>query len=414
MKLEEIVRKSNWDLKKISDVTFYQEGPGVRKKQYTEEGVKLLNVGNIQKGKIDLSLTDRYISEEEAYGKYEHFLADEGDLIIACSGIQVSYFHEKIAFLKKEHLPLCMNTSTMRFKSLDEGILDINYFSYFLKTNYFKKQLQKLITGSAQLNFGPSHIEQIDIMLPPIKIQKKIVEVLDEAQKLIDNRKKQIELLDDLIESIFYDMFGDPVKNNRGWEVKKLGELTSKIGSGSTPRGGESSYKKEGISLIRSMNIYDGEFVYDGLAFIDEGQASKLNNVIVLEGDVLINITGASINRACIVPKDILPARVNQHVSILRPKKDLTSNYLVNLLISKTFKRKLYNIATSGGATREAITKGDLENLEIPIPPLPLQNQFANKVQAIESQKQLLEKSLKLLEDNYNSLMQRSFKGELF
>ncbi|MCG4586393.1 restriction endonuclease subunit S, partial [Anaerosalibacter bizertensis] len=187
MKLEEIVRKSNWDLKKISDVTFYQEGPGVRKKQYTEEGVKLLNVGNIQKGKIDLSLTDRYISEEEAYGKYEHFLADEGDLIIACSGIQVSYFHEKIAFLKKEHLPLCMNTSTMRFKSLDEGILDINYFSYFLKTNYFKKQLQKLITGSAQLNFGPSHIEQIDIMLPPIKIQKKIVEVLDEAQKLIDN-----------------------------------------------------------------------------------------------------------------------------------------------------------------------------------------------------------------------------------
>ena len=121
-------------------------------------------------------------------------------------------------------------------------------------------------------------------MLPPIKIQKKIVEVLDEAQKLIDNRKKQIKLLDDLIESIFYDMFGDPVKNDKGWEVKKLGELTSKIGSGSTPRGGESSYKKEGISLIRSMNIYDGKFVDKGLAFIDDEQASKLDNVKVLEG----------------------------------------------------------------------------------------------------------------------------------
>lgn len=213
MRLKDIAKLNSWEVAKISELTFFQEGPGVRKKQYTNEGVKLLNVGNLQEGKLDLSLTDRYISEEEAYGRYSHFLVDEGDLIIACSGIQISYFHEKMAFVKKSHLPLCMNTSTMRFKSLNPQKLDINYFSYFLKTIFFKDQLQRLITGSAQLNFGPSHIKEIDLILPPMEIQEKIVKFLDQAQALIDKRKEQIKALDQLIESIFYTMFGDPVRN---------------------------------------------------------------------------------------------------------------------------------------------------------------------------------------------------------
>ena len=376
--------------------------PSRRKKEYWEYGnIPWVKISDI-KGKYVMK-TEEFITKA-GFDNSSVKMIEKGSLIYTIFATV-----GKVAILD---IDATTNQAIVGLEIIDKELIKEDYLFYFLQSIEDKVKSQS--RGVAQNNINIGILKKIKIPVPPIKIQKQIVEVLDEAQKLIDNRKKQIELLDDLIESIFYDMFGDPVKNNRGWEVKKLGELTSKIGSGSTPRGGESSYKKEGISLIRSMNIYDGEFVYDGLAFIDEGQASKLNNVIVLEGDVLINITGASINRACIVPKDILPARVNQHVSILRPKKDLTSNYLVNLLISKTFKRKLYNIATSGGATREAITKGDLENLEIPIPPLPLQNQFANKVQAIESQKQLLEKSLKLLEDNYNSLMQRSFKGELF
>lgn len=407
MKLEEIVRKSNWDLKKISDVTFYQEGPGVRKKQYTEEGVKLLNVGNIQKGKIDLSLTDRYISEEEAYGKYEHFLADEGDLIIACSGIQVSYFHEKIAFLKKEHLPLCMNTSTMRFKSLDKGILDINYFSYFLKTNYFKKQLQKLITGSAQLNFGPSHIEQIDIMLPPIEIQKQIVEVLDEAQKLIDNRKKQIKLLDDLIESIFYDMFGDPVVNDRGWEVKRLGESTEIITGNTPPRKDVENYG-DYIEWIKSDNI-NTPYIY--LTEAEEYLSKKGKKIgrYVNKGSILMTCIAGSID--CIGNVAIANREVafNQQINAIIPKK--YNLYFLYILFTTT-KKYIQNNSTS--SMKGMISKGNLLKLEFIIPPIGLQNQFAEKVQAIEKQKELLEKSLKLMEDNYNSLMQRAFKGELF
>lgn len=161
--LREIASKNNWDLKLISDVVFFQEGPGVRKHQYTSKGVKLLNVTNILDGYLDLEATDRYISEEEAYGKYKHFLVDEGDLLIACSGIKISYFDKKITFVSSEDLPLCMNTSTMRFKTNDENKLNIKYFYYFLKSNYFKKQLARQITGSAQLNFGPSHIKKCSL-----------------------------------------------------------------------------------------------------------------------------------------------------------------------------------------------------------------------------------------------------------
>ncbi len=106
-----------------------------------------------------------------------------------------------------------------------------------------------------------------------------------------------------------------------GWSKIKLSDITSKIGSGATPRGGKSAYKAHGISLIRSMNVHDGEFIEKNLAFIDESQAKKLSNVIIEKNDVLLNITGASIARCCVVPSRILPARVNQHVSILRACK---------------------------------------------------------------------------------------------
>jgi type I restriction enzyme S subunit len=135
---------AGWNKLKISEKLFFQEGPGVRKWQFTSEGIKLLNVGNINGGKVDLSATDKHLSIEEATGKYAHFLVDEGDLLIACSGIVVDNFHNKIAFAKKEHLPLCLNTSTMRFKPLEDNV-DLNYFKYFLQTVHFSSQLQKLI-----------------------------------------------------------------------------------------------------------------------------------------------------------------------------------------------------------------------------------------------------------------------------
>ncbi|WLF68914.1 restriction endonuclease subunit S [Clostridium septicum] len=287
------------------------------------------------------------------------------------------------------------------------------YLYYFFKAN--KQKIVNMGVGGAQPNISASILKGIKIPFINLDRQLVIVEILDKAQELIDKRKEQIQALDELIKSQFIEMFGDPVSNPKGWKKAVCKEITSKIGSGATPSGGNSSYKEEGISLIRSMNVHNNKFVYKDLAFIDDEQAKKLKNVIIEENDILLNITGASVARSCIVPSSILPARVNQHVSIIRCKtEEILPIFLVYQFTSQSYQRKLWDIATSGGATREAITKQQLENLELIVPPIELQNQFADFVKQVDKLKVKMEKSLKELEDNFNSLMQRAFNGELF
>ena len=181
-------------------------------------------------------------------------------------------------------------------------------------------------------------------------------------------------------------MFGDPIINEKGWNKITNTHLCSKIGSGATPKGGNSVYLDNGITFIRSMNVYDNLFVHNDLAYLNDKMAEDLKNVIVEENDILLNITGASVCRACIVPKELLPARVNQHVSILRYKK-CNQSFILHQIINDSFKDNLYKISKSGGATREALTKSQLENLELIIPPIELQNKFAKIVEQIDKQK---------------------------
>ena len=209
----------------IPDVLFFQEGPGVRNTQYTNEGVKLLNVANLVDGKVDLSTSDRYISEDEAYGKYSHFLCDEGDFIVASSGIKVEYIDKKMGFIDKSMLPLCMNTSTIRFKVLNPDELRIRYFMYYLKSMHFKGQLFRLITGSAQLNYGPSHLKQMQMPLIDIGEQDKIINRLDRIQRVIEARQQELLKFDELIKARFVELFGDPVSNSKGLPIATLPEL---------------------------------------------------------------------------------------------------------------------------------------------------------------------------------------------
>ena len=161
------------------------------------------------------------------------------------------------------------------------------------------------------------------------------------------------------------------------WRKSRLRDVTTKIGSGATPKGGEKNYQSEGVSLIRSMNVHDGSFKFENLAYLSEVQAEKLSNVVVQNKDVLLNITGASIARCCVVPKKILPSRVNQHVTILRPDPDLIdSNFLNYLLISPEYKMLLLTSGDKAGATREALTKTQLQNFEIFFPTLQEQKRI--------------------------------------
>ena len=155
----------------------------------------------------------------------------------------------------------------------------------------------------------------------------------------------------------------------QGWTTIRLGDACSKIGSGATPRGGKEAYFEDGpVSLIRSQNVHNDRFRLDGLARISYLQASKLDNVTVQADDVLLNITGDSVARSCQVAADILPARVNQHVAILRPNpKILSASFLRYVLIAPSMQSRLLSLAHSGG-TRKALTKRDIESLNIQIP----------------------------------------------
>ncbi|HIW60095.1 MAG TPA: restriction endonuclease subunit S [Candidatus Anaerobutyricum avicola] len=164
--------------------------------------------------------------------------------------------------------------------------------------------------------------------------------------------------------------------------LMKMKDICTKIGSGATPRGGKKSYTDSGISLIRSQNVLDFSFSCNGLAYINEGQAKKLNNVIVEQDDVLLNITGDSVARACLVEESILPARVNQHVAIVRANPEIViSSYLLYFLQMK--KPYLLQMA-AGGATRNALTKKMIEELEIDIPILEKQKKIVSIIDDLQ------------------------------
>jgi type I restriction enzyme S subunit len=401
----------------ISDIYYYQEGPGVRKWQFTTEGVKLINVGNINKGKIDLTATKIFLSETEANGKYKHFLIDEGDLLIACSGIVVDNFHNKIAFIEKEHLPLCLNTSTMRFKQLPEGRGTLIYLKYFLQTRLFKDQLQKLITGSAQLNFGPSHIRKIEIPLPPLATQQKIAAILDKADELRHYNKKLIEKYDALTQSLFLDMFGDPVKNEKEWEKKKISSFISKIESGWSPVCENKSRDNEDEwAVLKLGSVSYG--TYNPL----ENKRYELNFPVskmdceVKKGDLLFtrkntyHMVGTTAYVYETEPKLILPDTVFRLVTISEKANSIFLFYLLN---HWKFLKEVQSLASGTSGSMPNISKAKLLSKEAILPPIGLQNQFAERVQAIESQKQQVQGALEKSEELYQGLLQQAFKGEL-
>src|SRR5699024_5444302 len=393
-----------WNVVDLPDIVFFQEGPGVRKSQYTQDGVKLLNVANLQKGKIDLSTSERYISKEEAYGRYEHFLVDEGDLIIASSGIQISYFEEKMGFITGEHLPLCMNTSTIRFKSLNEDVLNIRYFMYFLKTNFFKKQIQRLITGSAQLNFGPSHLKQIKVILPKIEIQNRIVDLLDITQNMIDKRQQQIEALSALKQSIFLDMFGDPIRNNKNWNVGSVRDYCDCIVPGrNKPKNftGDIPWITTEDLIDKGITNFSNKSLGLTVNEIDEVRAK-----IIPKGSVLLTCVG-DLGRVSIAGNDCV---INQQLHSYQPGENINNTYLMYFLSYQ--KPYMYKYATQ--TTVPYMNKTTCNNLPVFIPPLKLQEVFAQKIVTIDKRVDLLSKGLVQLNLLYDSILYKAFNGELF
>ena len=372
---------------------FFQEGPGVRKWQYTETGVKLLNVGNLNQGQVQLEKTDRHVSDEEAYGRYKHFLVEAGDLLIGSSGVTVETFHKKIAFAKEEHLPLCMNTSTIRFRPLDENEVDINYFKYFLTTRLFTSQLRKLICGSAQLNFGPSHLKQMSIPLPPLSEQKRIVDILDKADAIRRKRQQAIEEAGDYVPSLFRRLFGDPVNNGMNWPLTKLGELAT-----------NEDGRRKPVKSSDRQNM-QGEYPYYGASgIIDHVDSYLFDETALLIGEDGANLLARSTPIAFIASGKYW---VNNHAHVLTPNGNASLRYLETHLNMRSIK----DFVT--GSAQPKLNQSNLNKIPIPTPPKKLQDRFDDLLTKHKSMMNRYRSAEGESTQLFNSLVQRAFKGGL-
>ncbi len=364
--------ESKWELKKVGDL-----------------------VENLDSKRIPLSQRERVRGEYPYYGAtgiidyVKDYIFEEKLVLIGEDGAKWGA-NEKSAFIVDGKYWVNNHAHVLRIK---EDLLKDKFLVEVLN----KQDLSYYITGMNVPKLNQANLNQIQIPLPPKDIQEKIV---SEIEVLEEKEKKAVEKTENLRNQI------TEVINTSSGSLVKLEEITSKIGSGATPRGGESSYKSEGINLIRSQNVYDNGMIKKGLVFIDDVQAEKLNNVTVEPNDVLFNITGASVCRCCIVESDYLPARVNQHVSIIRANKKVNPVYLHQILVSPKIKAELLIIAESS-STREAITKLQLEEFKIPLPSLSEQKQVVSEIEKIENQINKLEKTIEQIPKQKEAILKK-------
>lgn len=284
-----------------------------------------------------------------------------------------------IALLEDYEEGLVSNIYTV-FEIINEEQLLPKYLMLWFSRSEFDRYARFKSHGSVREIFGWDELCDIDLPVPSITEQRKIVETYRIVEERIELKRKINDNLVATLSTVYKELFADA---NTHFPKVLLQKICSKIGSGATPKGGKTAYISEGISLIRSTNVFDFNFEYDELAHINQSQADALANVIVKPNDILFNITGVSVARCCMVPDNVLPARVNQHVMIIRPIKGETmSYYIMFTLCSADNKAKLLGIGQSG-STREAINKQELESFEIPLPDDATLSQFGTAAKSI-------------------------------
>lgn len=220
-------------------------------------------------------------------------------------------------------------------------------------------------------------------------------------------KKEQLKDFDNLAQSLFYEMFGDPVENEKGWEVKKLGELLKVIGGYAFK---SDKYKDEGIPILRIGNINSGFFRDTNLVFAESDE--KLEKYKIFPGDIVISLTGtvgkSDYGNVCIMDDAYNFYYLNQRNAKLEIFGNLDKYYLSAILKNEDIKSRLTSI--SRGVRQANIANKDIENLQIPLPPLPLQQLFSQRIDQIEHQKSEVQKAITDLETLLASRMQYWFE----
>lgn len=374
---------------------------------------------NLDHKRIPITKADRVAGEYPYYGAsgivdyVAEYIFDGDSLLVSEDGANLLLRSTPIAFSVSGKYWVNNHAHVLKFRNT----VTQKFVEHYLESI----KLDEYVTGAAQPKLNQKALNSILIPIPErMEEQERIVAILDEAFAGIATTKANTEANLQNTRALFRSEL-DQLFLNAGdnWRTQTLAELTTKIGSGATPAGGGNSYKQSGISLIRSMNVHDVGFKFDDLAFIDDKQADKLSSVVVQQDDVLLNVTGASVARCCNAPLEVLPARVNQHVLILRPRSNvLRPRFLRFLLNSKPYKSRLLQAGDDGGSTRQAITKAQMQAFSIAFPADPVeQDRIADRCDDLlvqtQSAQSIQHRKLATLDELKQSLLHRAFAGEL-
>lgn len=279
----------------------------------------------------------------------------------------------------------------------------------YLKYYFMVNKPNRLIVDESYPSIRLSDISNMDIYLPNLDTQQKIAEVLDKAQELIDKRKEQIEALDELVKSRFIEIFGDLYNNTKGWRKENFGEIVT-IERGGSPRP-INEYITDDINGINWIKI--GDTSQNSMYIKSTKEKIKPEGIkksrYVKEGDLLLS-NSMSFGRPYILKTD---GCIHDGWLVIRDDYSVFNKiYLCTALGSEAIYNQFKSMAVGGVVNN--LNKEMVKGLSVCIPPIELQNQFADFVKQVEKLKSQMETSLKELEDNFDSLMQKAFKGELF
>lgn len=373
--------RQDWDKRKIGEICEVLNGFAFKSSEYVENGIRVIRITNVQKGFVVDDDPKYYpMTAKESIKSY---LLNSGDLLMSLTG-NVG----RVGVLQKEMLPAALNQRVACLRIKDKRVL-LKYLFHNLNSPIFEQDCINSASGVAQKNMSTEWLKKYLIGIPPIAEQEKIVAELDCLTGIIEKKKQQLEELYKLAQSIFYDMFGDPITNEKGWKVKKLKDVSTLLNG--------RAYKQDELlpegkyKVLRVGNFFtNGDYYYSNLELDDDKYCDT--------GDLLFAWSasfGAFIWDG---------GKVIYHYHIW---KVLYDDKFLNIL----YYRYLLNTMTSSfmkdvhGIGMVHLTKAGMEQYSLPIPPLELQNAFAQKIEAMEKQKELIKKSIQETETLFNSRM---------
>ena len=385
--------KHNWEYKTLQDVCVDFVVPQRDKPTAFDGDIPWCRIEDIEGRFLNGSKTNQLVTKELADSMNMH-ICPKGTVICACS-----------ATIGKQAITTvdCYTNQTFIGIISDPRQLYNVYLYHFLNSQ--TEQLKKMGTGATIKYISKKKIESLTIPVPPLAIQEQIVAELDKVSEIIEKKKQQVKELDNLAQSIFYDMFGDPVENEKGWEVKKLGEECSELRYGTSRPAVENG--KYGYLRMGNLTI-SGHLDLSDLKYIDIPE-NEIEKCLVRKGDVMFNRTNSLelIGKTCLFDLDE-PMVIAGYIIRVRLKTTLHPRYVVSLFNIQTMKNVLRKMA-KGAVNQANINSKELSSINIPIPPLSLQQSFAQKIEAIEKQKELITASIKEMQTLFDSRMEYYF-----